>query len=329
MASPMIGPIIFGCIFAGTFSPLHNWVIKKTGLKRAQTSLITMMILGIFVLVPLFLIGLGLGQETIFLYQRLSEGLKTKEINDFFFVDGWGAKILHQIDQTFGLSITPELVKNKIYSLTHGISGGVVTLVNSVVGNIFSFTMDLIIMLIVIYGLFFQGPTLKRYIFDLSPLPEDQEEKILKIFNQMNHVTLVCNGLGGLIQGIPAGLALWLTGINSALLWTVIMVFLAFIPLVGISLVTIPASIYLILTSNTYAGILLFIFSASLSFFVENWFKPQFIGDRVKIDSTFVLLTIIGGMSVFGMGGIFYGPLVGILFLTMVEIYHDYYDQIT
>jgi predicted PurR-regulated permease PerM len=58
---------------------------------------------------------------------------------------------------------------------------------------------------------------------------------------------------------------------------------------------------------------------------IENWFKPWFIGQRIKINSLFVLFCIIGGISYFGIPGIFYGPIIGIVFLTLVDLYHAHY----
>lgn len=142
----------------------------------------------------------------------------------------------------------------------------------------------------------------------------------------MNYVTLVCNGVGGIIQGVFVGIVFWFVGIDSVVLWTVLMILLAFIPLVGISIVTVLASIYLMLMGSVTSGIILFVFTLILALLVENWFKPKFIGDRIQINSTFVLLLIIGGMGVFGMGGIFYGPIICILFLTNVELYHSNYS---
>jgi predicted PurR-regulated permease PerM len=102
---------------------------------------------------------------------------------------------------------------------------------------------------------------------------------------------------------------------------------LAFIPLVGISLVYIPASLYFILIGKVGTGISLFIYCTVVSLIVEKGFKPKFIGKRVGISSLLVLFYIIGGMSAFGMAGIFYGPLLCTIFLTSVALYHEKYDE--
>jgi predicted PurR-regulated permease PerM len=180
-------------------------------------------------------------------------------------------------------------------------------------------------MMLFIFSILLYGSQLKRFLFDLSPLPEEDEQLLIDRFNQMNYVTLVMNGLGGVLQGVLAGGAMWLAGFSSVLLWTVMMVVLAFIPLIGISFVYIPATIYLIAVGEYVAAVLFFVWCSAIAFLTENWLKPMWVGNRIKISSMAVLFFIIGGMAVFGTAGIFYGPLVLTLFLTFVDLYHARY----
>jgi predicted PurR-regulated permease PerM len=143
----------------------------------------------------------------------------------------------------------------------------------------------------------------------------------------MNSVTLIGNGVGGVIQGGLAGIAFAICGFQSVFMWSVIMVILAFIPLVGISIIYIPACIYLFITGSVASAISLFVFCSLVAFITENWFKPKYMGGQVKINSILVLLFILGGMGAWGMAGIFYGPVICVVFMTMVEIYHQKYAK--
>ena len=146
-------------------------------------------------------------------------------------------------------------------------------------------------------------------------------------FNQMNFVTLVGNGIGGLIQGTLAGMALWMAGIESIFLWTTAMVILAFIPMVGMSVIYVPAGIYLWFSGKITEAIAVLTFCTLVAFWVEQWFKPKFVGKRVAMHSVLVFLAILGGMTVFGFLGIFYGPLIMSIFLTFVDLYKKRYGH--
>ena len=107
------------------------------------------------------------------------------------------------------------------------------------------------------------------------------------------------------------------------------MIVLAFIPLVGISIVYIPVCIYLLIIGNFVSAIVLLIYCTTVSLIVENWFKSIFVGNRAEIHSTLIFLSIVGGLVVFGIPGIFYGPLIISIFLTFVDLYHKRYNEAT
>jgi predicted PurR-regulated permease PerM len=105
------------------------------------------------------------------------------------------------------------------------------------------------------------------------------------------------------------------------------MALLAFLPIVGIGAVFVPAAVFLFLQSRLAAGIFFIIFYIILSGGIEYLFKPRLVGKRVRMHTLIVFLSIIGGLKLFGILGIIYGPLVVTAFLTLAEIYQASYQQ--
>ena len=103
---------------------------------------------------------------------------------------------------------------------------------------------------------------------------------------------------------------------------------LAFLPILGIGAVFVPAAILLLLQGRIAAGIFFLIFYIILSSGIEYFFKPKLVGQRVRMHTLIVFLSIIGGLKLFGMLGIIYGPLVVTAFLTLAEIYQVSYQQL-
>ena len=136
------------------------------------------------------------------------------------------------------------------------------------------------------------------------------------------------NGFGGAIQGVAGGLIFWIFGLPSAFLWGVVMGFLAFLPIIGIGLVFVPTAIYLFLVGRIGAGLFFIIFYIFLSSSVEYIFKPSLVGKRLKMHTLLVFFSIIGGMKMFGILGIIYGPLVVTAFITLSEIYRTDYQSL-
>lgn len=326
MMKPFFGAILFASIITGSIYPLFLRLLDKTQLTRRIAAIIMCVFVMVVVFFPTIYLSFVLSKEVIIFYQNIATGITDVSVNNYFFGNGHIADLLRNLGSILGIEINLDTFRNEVVNQLRNFSGIAIVTINNIVGNIVIFLFNFVIMILVIYALLAEGIPLKRFLLKLSPLPEDQEELIIDNFNQMNFVTLVCNGIGGLIQGVLAGIGFWLAGINLVVLWTSIMVVLAFIPLLGISIVYIPVCIYLAIIGKTFACIALFIYCSVIALVTENWFKPLFIGKRIQINSLFVLFSIIGGMTVFGFGGIFYGPVIAILFLTTVDLYHKYYS---
>jgi predicted PurR-regulated permease PerM len=84
----------------------------------------------------------------------------------------------------------------------------------------------------------------------------------------------------------------------------------------------------LILQGRLGAGIFFIVFYIVLSGGIEYLFKPKLVGKRVQMHTLLVFLSIIGGLKLFGILGIIYGPLVVTAFLTLTDIYESSYQSI-
>jgi predicted PurR-regulated permease PerM len=89
----------------------------------------------------------------------------------------------------------------------------------------------------------------------------------------------------------------------------------------------VPAAVYLFLKAQIGAGIFFLVFYAFLSGGVEYVFKPKLVGHQVQMHTLLVFFAIVGGLKLFGILGIIYGPLVVTGFLTLTEIYHTHYQK--
>jgi predicted PurR-regulated permease PerM len=89
----------------------------------------------------------------------------------------------------------------------------------------------------------------------------------------------------------------------------------------------IPTAIFLAVSGRMNEGIFLFTFYVVLSGSIEYVVKPKMVGTQVKMHTLLVFLSIIGGLSVYGILGIIYGPLIITAFLTLSDIYLKRYDQ--
>ena len=325
---PLFHSLAFSTIIAGAFYPLFKYLRRKYKLSKKWSALVVSFCILLTVILPSIYFIVQISKESLEVYQNIRQDFGKDIIKSHFIGDGYIGKGLDIFLQVTGKEMNKEQIYNQLVEKLQTYTGHILKLINRLIGDVFSFIFNFILMMIAIYALFLSGENLKKYIFKLSPLPSEQEQRILDRYNQMNYVTLVANGVGGIIQGIAAGIAFWIADVPSVFLWTTVMIILAFIPLIGMSIVFIPVSIYLSFKGNTMEGVLLFLWCGLVSLFVENFFKPKFVGDRLQINGILLLFYTIAGMSVFGAAGIFYGPILCIIFLTFGEIFNSYYKNL-
>jgi predicted PurR-regulated permease PerM len=97
--------------------------------------------------------------------------------------------------------------------------------------------------------------------------------------------------------------------------------FLAFLPIVGIGVVLVPLALIFMLKQKIAEGVVILVVYGLLSWGVEYLLKPKIVGDKVKMHPLIVFFAIIGGLNLYGILGIIYGPLIMTLFLTLSDIY--------
>ena len=108
-------------------------------------------------------------------------------------------------------------------------------------------------------------------------------------------------------------------------MWGVVMAILAFIPVIGISLVYIPGAVILVLAGDPTRAMLMLAPLMVLATVVEYWLKPLFVGRRVHMHPLLVALSLLGGFEAFGPIGLLVGPLTMMVFLTLVDIFRRDY----
>ncbi|MBF0240571.1 MAG: AI-2E family transporter [SAR324 cluster bacterium] len=326
MILPFAHSLLFAGILTGVFHPLKS-SLESRWKKPKTASAIVCFIIVLSVLIPAIYLIIKLSEEAVVLFQYINQYMNEETIRKIMFDGDYVPDIVKKMIGLAGIDYNFESIKELVLKFSQDVGRLVLGTLNSWISNMFTFLLHFALMLVIIYALLSEDQRVKEFFLALSPMPDDEEELMIDKFNQMNFVTLAGNGIGGLIQGIGAGIGFWFAGINSIVLWTSAMVILAFIPLLGISIIYIPACIYLWIMDQHTASIGLFIYCTLIALLVENWFKAWFVGNRVQINSVLVFLSIMGGMAGFGITGIFYGPLIISLFLIFVGLYHKKYTN--
>ena len=325
LIAPFFSIIVLGIVCAGIFHSFYEILLKK--LKPSVASFFICVLVFFIVFIPvLFFIGV-VSKEAFGLYAMGKNAVLSDQLRDLI-KDTQLLERLNSLLSYAGIeqALSFEQLIDPISELGKTIGFFLFEKARFIASNLAKFIFYFCFMLVVVFYFLLDNKKVINFINDLSPLPDKDNEKLLKKFMDMAGAVLLGNGLGGLIQGFLGGCAFMALGLNSPFLWGVIMGFLAFLPIVGIGIVLVPAGVLLLLQNHIAAGVFLIVFYGVLSWSVEYIFKPKVVGDRVKMHPLIVFFAIIGGLKIYGILGIIYGPLIITLFFTLSEIYFANYQ---
>jgi predicted PurR-regulated permease PerM len=95
------------------------------------------------------------------------------------------------------------------------------------------------------------------------------------------------------------------------------------VPVVGASLVWVPAAITLAVRHEWGWAIFLTVWCLALVHSADNVIRPLFISSRARISTLPVFIGLLGGVSAFGAIGMFLGPVLVALVLALVEFWEE------
>jgi len=324
--APFFASIILGVVITGIFSPLYRRLTCKISPKVA--SVLTCALIFFVVFIPVvFFVGV-LSKEALDLYNMARDAVFSDQLINLL----ENTKALDRLNEVLAragieTSVSWNELIAPISEVGKTVGFSLFQQARFITSNLLNLIFYFCLMLIVVFYMFLDGDRLMAYLFDLSPLKDEHDRELFDTFNDMAGAVLIGNGLGGLIQGVAGGMLFWFLGLNSPFLWGVIMGFLAFLPIVGIGVVLLPTALFFLLKGSLGAGIFILVFYALLSWGVEYIFKPKVVGDRVAMHPLVVFFAIIGGLKVYGLLGIIYGPLIATLFLTLADIYFSSFQS--
>jgi predicted PurR-regulated permease PerM len=164
--------------------------------------------------------------------------------------------------------------------------------------------------LFTMYYLFRDGDEIVRRLPSALPLSIEQGEAIIARIKEVVSASVYGVVTIAALQGLLGGIAFWVLGIPSPILWAVLMTFLCMIPLAGSFLVWLPLAIYLMATGHWTKAVLLILWGALVVSTIDNFLRPKLLRNQTRLHELFVFFSVLGGISVFGLLGIVLGPVV-------------------
>lgn len=305
--------------------PLHQRTIKK--LKSTKHLRIKKhFIAGSFAIGTLLLIVIPLVFLIVLLVNQCLDFLQIAEQYITSHPDIFNNKnfqVLIESLEKLGLNIQSfnnENISSTLLKMIQSYSSKIFDIGKTIVSATGSFFVSFIFIVFALYFCFLDGTYLGKLIKKAIPIDPNHMKILSNKFSDIIKNLFSGYILVALFQGTMAFIIMLIFKIPGALLFSFILMFTTFIPIFGAAIVWLPMGIVICITQSLVKGIAFLIISAICISFLDNFLRPLFLKDRINVHPLVIFFAILGGVNFFGLNGLILGPLVVILFFTVLDL---------
>jgi len=313
--SPIAWALIIGIITFPAYCRLLGLLKQR---ERWAAGLMTLAVMLIFVLPVISLVSV-LAQEVASIYQLVSASVSNGTADSL--LQQWG---VHPLLEPW-LAKFKALAGGNSFNLTESVMANskealakLLGFLTSLLTNSFSFLVDMIFMLFVLFFVYLDGERALGWLTRMLHLDGVLQEKLSRVVQDVLSGFIFGTLLTCLVQGILAGSAYLLFAIPSPLLLAVLTAIGGLIPVVGTAIFWLPAALYLYLQGATVKAVVLILWGFFVVGMSDNVVKPIFMSSRVTLPILPIIIGAFGGLAAFGVLGAILGPL---LLALLYELY--------
>ena len=309
---PYLGSLVLGVTFAIVFRPIHRKIFRVFGGRAVLSALLSTVLLTIIVLVPLIFFGAELFNEASGLLSLVANGGNG-------FSHSFAEALHNRLGGIADLSTSDltSYINQYVGELLRWMVGHLGA-VFSGVANIF---FSLFLALFSFYYFLKDGHKLREVLIAVSPLADEYDKEVFGKLSSVVNSVIKGSLIVAILQGILTGIGFLIFGVPNPVLWGAVGALAALIPIIGTAIVTLPGVLYLVFVGNLVPALGLLIWSVLLVGTVDNFIRPKLIERGSDIHPFLILLSVLGGVNMFGPMGLVIGPLILSLLFALLHIY--------
>ncbi|MGO9591121.1 MAG: AI-2E family transporter [Candidatus Acidiferrales bacterium] len=191
----------------------------------------------------------------------------------------------------------------------------------TILKNTALFFFHLAVTILAVFYLFRDGDAMVERLRQVLPFESGPGDRMLSDAKELIFASVTSSLASAVVHAVLGGFAFAVTGIEAPLFWGVMMGFCSFIPVVGSAIVWVPAAISLMVGGHLGRGIFLAIFCILIVSMVDNVMRPWLISGRAQMGGLLVFISVLGGISVFGLLGVVLGPIIVATTASLLDLY--------
>lgn len=317
MLQPFVRVLLWGLVLTSAFGPVHRRIhqrIKNQDIAALVSCFAVVLTIGI----PTALIGLALVRE-------LAPAFETLQAMISSLLDP-NSPVIGKLTQWLserGVDIAA--VKQQAIEQAQAAMGEVTTnsigYVRGILGGIVGVIIEAFFVFFTMFYLFRDGAKLWAALANALPLRGKTMNQMIVRIREVISASVYGVFVIAIIQGTLGGIAFWFIGLPSAVVWGLVMTFMSLIPLAGSFVVWVPAAIYLAITGSWGAAIGLTLWGTIVIGLVDNFMRPKLVGEKAKLHELFIFFAVLGGLQLFGIVGLFLGPVILAIALALFDAF--------
>jgi predicted PurR-regulated permease PerM len=309
---PFLVDIIAAAILSTIFYRPFEWIAVKFGNRRNLAALVTCLLIALVVIIPLANFLVYVAQRSAEAYDTLRDYIASRDIGD---VSNWPL-----MDRFNTLGLSQETVNATLLQAANQVKDWLATGAGTLIKGTTNFFVSLFLIFFTMFFFFVDGQGMLRKLMSWTPLPNKYDEAIFEKFKNVSYSTIVSAFLTAIAQGLIGGLGFLVVGL-PAFFPTIAMALLSLMPYIGAGIIWFPSALYLLFVGKIWQGIFLLIWGFAVISTVDNLIKGYIIKGKSHVHPIFIIFSIFGGIALFGFWGVFFGPLIISLAVTILHIY--------
>jgi predicted PurR-regulated permease PerM len=310
MVWPFLVPLGWAAVLVIVFHPVHARFEQRYGPARAAA--LSTLAVAVIVVAPLIIVTTAFVREAIQSAADVQRAFEEGRLAWFERAWEWVQRRSGS-EQRFDIASTVVDLARRIASFLAAQAGNLVQ-------NVFVFFFDLVIVLFAAFFLFRDGDGLMHAIRRTLPVDRPLRERFIRQTRELVEATVQSAGIVAGVQGLLGGVLFAALGIKAPVFWGVVMFFFCLLPF-GAWVVWLPAAILFFASGDWKRGVILAAFGFGVVSMVDNVLRPWLLSGRARMNGLLVLISLLGGVSVFGSLGLVLGPT---LMATAIGILRTY-----
>jgi predicted PurR-regulated permease PerM len=311
----MVAPYLLAVVIGGILALLGKGpyrLLRRRGLRPKLASITVTLAILFLVVGPLLFFAVTAIKQAIAFGQSVSQGQGFSLDSIISRVDRW--PFVHSILGSPG-AIDRQL-RSAIQSLGRGATGAVL----AVAAAIPNLGLQIALAMISCFFLLIDGNQFLAWISDKLPLDRDVRSRLFASFQNTAISTIWATLAAAGVQAAILMAGYFVLGVPAVFLAGGATFIFAWIPVLGSTPVWVAGAVYLYLSHELFKAIVM-VGIGLLAGVVDNFVRPLVLKGRGEMHPLVSLVAIFGGIQMFGIFGVFVGPIIVAVLISLLQIW--------